>query len=456
MAQREKTVVNDLTVGSPAKSMIRFAIPMILGNVVQQLYNMADSLVVGNYEGTAALSAVGIAGSVTFLYVALATGLSIGASVIISQYFGAREMGKMKAAISTSLIFAFVISAILTVVGVVLSPYVLEAMDTPGTAFTDANDYLKIYFYGTIFVFLYNAINSVFNALGESKLPLYFLIFSSLLNVGLDIWFVGPLGMGVAGAAIATTISQGVAMALSGVVLFFRLKKLNIQEEARRFDWKILKITLRVGIPAVIQQSVVSVGFLLIQAAVNGFGAIAAAGYTAAGKIDNLAAIPFISMANAASTYTAQNIGANKPERVPKGVLAATITVVVIALVLTGALYLFGDTMVGWFVDMGEENALEVIDVGMGYIHTVSLFYVVMAIQSLYTGVLRGAGDVPFQLASIMANFVVRVAAAFFLASLGEVHLIWWSAPIGWFLGALVAGIRYLQGGWKKKSAIRE
>ncbi len=314
-----------MTVGNPTKQLFRFAIPLIVGNLFQQLYNMADSVIVGQYLGADALGGVGVAGTIVFLFTGIAMGFSVGAGIVISQFFGARRMGDMKTAIHTTLIFSAIIGALLLLVGVLFATDFLDWIGATPGARPFAQRYLSIYFYGMLFVFLYNGINAVFNALGDSRWPLVFLIISSALNVGLDIWFVGYTPMGVAGAAVATVIAQGVSVVLSGAVLYRRMKKLHITEPSRAFDLGTLGTLCRMAVPAIMQQCAISIGFLFLQAIVNGFGDDAVSGYAAGSRLDGLTVIPLIAIGNATATYTAQNVGAGRLDRVPQGLEASRV-----------------------------------------------------------------------------------------------------------------------------------
>lgn len=442
----------DMTVGKPGKTLFFFAVPMVLGNLFQQLYNIVDSMIVGNFVGSDALAAVGASASITFLFVAIATGMSVGSSVVISQFFGARQMGKVKTCIYTILLFAAVLSAALTVIGVGGSGAILRWMNTPDNVFADASTYLRIYFAGMFFLFTYNTLTSIFNALGDSRSPLVFLAFSSLTNIVLDLVFVIRFGMGVAGVAYATLISQGISAVLSFIWLMIRLSKMQIREEFSYFDFQTLKTIWKIAVPSTIQQSIVSIGFVLVQALVNRYGSVVMAGYAAAGKIDSIAILPMVNVGNAMSTFTAQNTGAGKPERVTRGLRAGWIMSGVIGLIVTVILFLWGDVFVGAFVDTASN--LEVIAVGVEYLRVVSTFYVVMGVMNTANGVLRGAGDIKVFLASALCNLGSRVILAYALAYVIGKSAIWWAIPIGWSIGLIISLIRLKSGKWKGKSLV--
>ncbi len=310
------SIKGSMVEGNPTKPLIGFALPMVAGNLFQQFYNIIDSIIVGNVVGEDALAAVGASTAITMLFVMVAIGTGIGCSVVISQLFGAGQLEKMKTAISTALLSVLGFSIFLSVLGVAINQPIMHLMGTPENIFADAAEYMQIYFLGFVFLFLYNAFSAIFNALGDSKKPLLFLAFSSLLNIGLDLYFVARLHMGVAGVAWATLIAQGISAVLSFGFLMHKLKGIAT-ESYRRFDKGLLKNMIKVAIPTIVQQSIVSVGMLLIQSAVNRFGSTFLAGYTAATKIDSIAIVPMVAVGNAASTYVAQNMGAKKPERKP-------------------------------------------------------------------------------------------------------------------------------------------
>lgn len=347
-----KTKSIDLTAGSPGKGLLWFALPLILGNLFQQFYNMVDTIIVGKYVGEEALAAVGASYALTTVFVMIAIGGGTGASVVISQYLGARESGNMKTAIHTAL-FAFLGTSIfLGLVGIAANQWILLALKTPENVLPDAALYLRIYFVGLPFLFMYNILAAIFNALGDSKTSLYFLIFSSILNIFLDLFMVRVLHWGVAGVAIATVAAQGIAMLLSLLVL---MKKLKAYEgDGEKFNVPILKKMVRVAIPSIIQQSIVSVGMLLVQSVVNGFGSAVLAGYTAGMRLESICIVPMISMGNAVSTFTAQNMGAGKVERVRQGYRVSYGIIGVFAVIICGVLLLGREPLIRMFL---EENA---------------------------------------------------------------------------------------------------
>ena len=437
--------------GNPARPLILFAIPMVVGNLFQQFYNIIDSMVVGNVVGSDALAAVGASTSITMLFVMIAIGTGIGCSVVISQLYGAGKLEKMKTAISTALISILIFSILLSITGMVINRGLLRLMGTPEDIFKDAVAYLQIYFYGFVFLFLYNSFSAIFNALGDSVKPLVFLIFSSLLNIALDIYFVASLHMGVAGAAWATLIAQGISAVLSFVFLMKKLRGLHTEKFAF-YDFSMLQSMVKVAVPTVIQQSIVSIGMILIQAVVNRFGSTFLAGYTAAVKIDGIAIVPMVAVGNAMSTYVAQNMGAGKPKRIGKGYRICLAMAAGIGLMIAVIFYFCGPQFVGLFMD--SETGAEAIAIGARYLSIVSLFYFVMGIMNVSNGVLRGAADMKWFLICSLSNLTTRVALTYALADVTGGMIIMWANPAGWFVGLVIAAARYFQGDWKKKKLV--
>ena len=451
IVKKNDQIKGSMTEGSPIRCMVTFAVPMILGNLFQQLYNLVDSMIVGKLVGKEALAAVGVSTAITMLFVMVAVGTGIGCSVVISQLFGAKKLKEMKTAISTALISIMVFSLLLSIIGRVFSRSILRLMGTPTDIFAGAETYMNIYFYGFFFLFLYNAFSAVFNALGDSKKPLYFLLFSSVFNIGLDLLFVGKFGWGIAGAAWATFIAQAISAVLSFCVLMHKLGQIKC-EDYKCFDTGLLVNMTRVAIPTIVQQSMVSVGMLLIQSVVNRFGPVFIAGYTAACKIDGIAIVPMVNAGNAVSTFVAQNMGAGKPERARKGYHIGLVMAVGIGLLIGVIMFFFGDACVGAFMDAATDA--EAIAVGARYISRVSMFYFVMGAMTTTNSVLRGAGDMGWFMSVTLINLVLRVALTFLLADVTAGSIIIWANPIGWGVGLLISYCRYRQGGWKKVKLI--
>lgn len=447
-------MIKNLTEGKPLKLLFFFSLPMLMGNLFQQLYNMVDSIVVGNFVGADALAAVGASFPVVFLSVALASGLSMGCNVVISQLFGAGRIREMKTTISTALISQFMLSVFITIIGEIIAPGLLRLLKTPESIRPDSLIYLQIYFAGVVFLFMYNTLNGVFNALGDSITPLFFLIVSTLTNIALDLLFVIKFQMGVAGVAWATLIAQGICAILSMVTLIFRIRKLKdevlpdgeIMEKRVLFHFSAVERIAKVGVPSMIQQSIVSISMLMMQGLVNSYGPVFIAGYTAATKIDSLAMMPNMNFSNAMSSYTAQNIGAHKIERVREGYKANLFMVIIFSIMITAAIFLYGPWLLNLFMDSAAN--VEVINYGMSYMRIVSSFYILMGIMFTSNGLLRGAGDMKFFMASSLFNLASRLIVAYTLSPYIGSIAIAWSIPIGWFVGSAISFIRFKSGKW--------
>ena len=345
-------MVKNLTNGRPLKLLFFFALPMVLGNLFQQLYNMVDSMVVGKFVGEDALAAVGSSFPVVFLSIAVAAGLSMGCTVVISQLFGAGQIKEMKTTIYTALITLGVVGLFIMALGEIFSSPLLGLLGTNKDIFADSLTYLRIYFGGAIFLFLYNSLNGIYNALGDSQTPLKFLIVSALTNIVLDLLFVIRFHMGVAGVAWATLIAQGMCAVFSFFVLMRRMRKMEnepefIGEKPGLFEMSAVKRIAKVGVPSMIQQSIVSVSMMFMQGLVNSYGKVFVAGYTAATKIDTLAMMPNMNFSNAMSSYTAQNIGAGKEKRVTQGYKACLLMVLIFSIIITSVIFLFGPHLLG-------------------------------------------------------------------------------------------------------------
>ena len=306
-----------LITDAPLKALTIFAMPMILGSFFQQVYNMADSIIVGQFVGSSALAAVGACAALTNVFICIALGAGVGAGVLVSRYFGARNYSKMKTIISTSLISFLILSIILGGLGFCFSHLMMSLLQTPDDILNEAVLYLRVYFVGFPFLFMYNILSTMFTSIGESKIPLGLLIFSSILNIFMDLWMVAGLGLGVFGAALATLISQGISAVFSLLIFLHRIRK--YKSFFNWFDRQELYAMLQIAVPSVLQQSTVSIGMMIVQAVVNPFGTQALAGYAATMRVENVFSLIFVSIGNAVSPYVSQNLGAKKPWRIKKG-----------------------------------------------------------------------------------------------------------------------------------------
>lgn len=442
-------MAKDLTNGKPLKVILLFALPMIIGNIFQQLYNIVDTAVVGKYVSDTALAGVGSTASMVFLIVQVAMGASVGCSVVISQLYGAKRLSDTKSATYTTMLSMGAMGLFFTVVGTLLLDPILSMLSTPADIYDIAREYLQIYFYSCIPMLLYNGIASAFNALGESKLPLFFLIFSSLVNVGLDLLFVISFDMGVAGVAWATFIAQTLACLLSFSVLVIRIRKIQGEGKAKIFDKVIFKKMVTIAFPSMLQQSVISIGHIFVQSLVNSYGAAVIAGFTAASKVESLLTSTFVNIGNALSSYTAQNIGCHKTERIKEGFNISLVMIFALSVVMILVSLFLPEQLLSIFVN--ADASAEVIAVGKQYINIVGFTYVFAGIMVIANGVLRGAGDVKIVVICSLCNIIVRVGGAYLFAGIWGSAAIWWAVPMGWLVGTIISSVRYSRGKWKTK-----
>lgn len=444
-------MITDLTAGKPGKALLKFTIPMLLSVMFQQFYNIADSIIAGQYIGVNALAAVGASYPITMIFMAIANGTNIGASVVISQLFGGKRLTKMKTAINTSVISSIALSFLLTILGLIFTKPLLRLLGTPDNIFDDSAIYLYIYIGGLFFLFLYNICTAVFTALGDSRTPLYFLIASSIGNIFLDILFVTSFNMGVAGVAWATFIAQGISSLLSAFVLLKRIKKVEC-DKPKLFSASMLRRISKIAVPSILQQSFVSVGNLFIQGLINGYGASVVAGFAAAMKLNTFTITTLSTLGNGLSSYTAQNIGAGDLKRVKKGFNSGLMLAVLVALPFFIAFFFSPEYMMRIFV---SSDSSEVIAIGVRFLKIVSPFYFLITIKLIVDGILRGAGAMLIFMTSTFSDLILRVAFAFILSPfLGEIG-IWLSWPIGWSVASIISMVFYFSGMWKKnKSAI--
>lgn len=446
-------MIKDMTIGKPAKVLLAFSLPMLLSMAFQQMYNIADSAIAGKFVGSDALAAIGASYPVTMLFLAVAMGAGVGSSVIVSQLFGVKKYGQVKTAVWTSVIAIMVLSFVLTGVGLGICKWVIRLLQTPQEIFSSADDYLFIYIAGLPFLFLYNAATSIFTGLGDSRTPLYFLIFSSVFNIVLDILFVTAVKWGVRGVAWATFIAQGLSGVLAMVTLLVRVVKIKTDESYKKFDFATLRKISLIAVPSILQQSFISVGQLCVQGLINSFGTETIAGYSAAIKINTFCVAMFNTMSNALSSYVGQNIGTGDYDRVRKGYRAAMGIIMAAAAVFILALVFAGKYLVAFFVD-GKDNNAQVIAVGRKFLWYVASGYVIVSYKVITDGLLRGAGFMLAFMISTFTDLIVRVGISFALAHVMGFGAVCLSFPIGWIVGAFVGMGFYLSGKWKTKAKV--
>lgn len=448
---REKKKLNMLT-DPPGKTMFFFALPMIMGNLFQQFYNIMDSVVVGKFVGENALASVGASYSITNVFIAIAIGGGVGSAVIVSQFYGAKQIGNMKTAVSTTLLNFLGIGILLGIFGLLNNELILTWMNTPADVFEDASAYLSIYFIGLPFLFMYNVQAAIFNSLGDSKTPLGLLVFSSILNIILDLVFVISFHWGVMGVAVATLIAQGVSAVISFVILTRKIGGYEGEGSFRFYDSGMVLNMVKVALPSTLQQSIVHIGMLLVQSVVNGFGSSVMAGYAAATRIESISIVPMLAIGNAMSTFSAQNMGAGKPERVRHGYKIGCMMVGASAVILCLLSLLGGKYFLMAFLD--PESGLKAFETGISYVTFICFFYVFIGLKSTTDGLLRGAGDVfVFTLANLV-NLSIRVFVAFHFAPVWGVRAVWFAVPMGWASNFIISYLRYLTGKWSQVKLI--
>lgn len=443
---KENKFLKDMTKGTPWKLLLQFAVPLFIGNIFQQLYNMVDSIIVGNFVGPNALGAIGTTNSLNFLFFSLVAGLSVGIGIIVAQFFGSNNEEKVKDTIGNAIWIVLISSVIMACIGFFVAKPVLKLLRTDKVILGDATAYLKVTSIGICCTGLYNGVSSILRALGDSKTPLIFLIFASLVNVVLDLWFVLGLGWGVVGAGVATAFSQF----LSAVTCifyayksntYFRLKKKNL-----KLNSYIVEKSLRLGIPVALQNSLIAFSLIVLQAIVNGYGATFTTAFTVISRIETLVQQPFMSLGAAVSTYTGQNLGAGKTDRVVKGFNSSNVMNVIFSAVVLVLFWTFTSPIVSIF---GKDA--EVLRIASDGLRITSCFYVFLGLIYTTRNVLNGAGDAMFSLFTGIVECIGRVGFAYpltlipFLGSYG----VFVATGITWMLNGLFSLIRYKRGKWK-------
>ena len=436
-----------LTRNKPFSALMVFSLPIIIGNLFQQTYTMADSAIAGRFVGERALAAIGASYSLTNIFICIAIGGGIGASVIISRYFGARNYRKMKAAIHTALLSFLLISILLGAFGLVFGRSIMTSLNTPDDTLDMAAEYLNIYFIGLPFLFMYNVLSSIFNALGKSRIPLAFLIFSSLFNILLDWISVTTFQMGIAGVAWATLIAQGISALLSFLVLTSCLKRTDAGYPASFAKEELLPM-LKIALPSILQQSTVSIGMMLVQSVVNSFGSEILAGFSAAMRIESMCVVPMAGIGNAMSSYTAQNIGAGREDRVVEGYHAANGMVTGCAVLICMVLEFFHRPIIEMF--LGQDGTAAALAAGNSYLAFMGWFFCLIGFKMAVDGLLRGAGDMKMFTIANLVNLTIRVSVAVVFAPRFGIAVVWYAVPIGWSANWLISYARYRTAKWMR------
>ncbi len=448
-------MARDLTVGKEGKQILLFALPVLAATIFQQLYNVVDSIIVGNYIGKEALAAVGASFPVIFVTISLIIGISTGISVVISQYFGAKEFDSVVKAINTFYAFIFVASIVLSLFGVYFARDIFVALKLPADVLNDAVDYLQIYLGGLILMFAFYGTNAILRGMGDSKTPLYFTIFSTLLNIVLDLVFVIVFGWGIKGVAYASVIAQGISFIMATYFINRGESLIHFSIRGFKFDYEIFMKSLKIGLPTGLQQSFVALGMIFIMRIVNDFGTNAIAAYTAASRLDAFASMPAMAFSSAIATFVGQNIGANKIERVRKGFIMTLSFTSILSVTVSISMYFFGKELIMLF-----SKDQDVIEIGYRYLVIVSSFYVLFTAMFSTQGLLRGAGDtlIPMFI-TLISLWILRIPLSYYLSrpsfGLGT-DGIWWGIPIAWSFGFIASFVYYKTGRWKTKSVVKK
>lgn len=427
----------DLTVGKPGAVLRRFCLPLFASVIFQQLYNIADSWVAGRFIGQNALAAVGNSYEITLIFIAFAFGCNMGCSVTVSGFFGAKDYNRMKSAVYTAMLATGIVCACMMVSGLVFSDSLLQWIKTPGEILAGSKQYLDIYLWGLPFLFFYNLSTGIFSALGDSRTPFVFLVISSLSNIVLDVLFVTAFQMGVSGVAWATFLCQGVSCVLAVITVLKRLRKFKSVGSAKWFDWMILKKFVSIAIPSTLQQSFISVGNIIIQSIINGFGTEVMAGYSGAIKLNNLVITSFTTLGNGMSNYTAQNLGAGKLDRIEDGFKAGLRLVWILCLPFAFAYFFFGRNLMEFFLKEPTQAALSS---GFAFLRIVSPFYFVVAAKLVTDGILRGSGRMGQFMTATFTDLILRVILAFAFSGTALKSIgIWCAWPVGWTVATVMS-----------------
>lgn len=453
MTQNKRGSAVVLTEGRESGGIIRFTVPLFIGNLFQQMYTVVDSIIIGQGVGKEAFAALGNSVNILWLFNSLAIGLGMGTTIILSQYYGAGDETRLKQTVDTGAVFLLVMAAALSTAGALSLGPILRAMEVPAEVFPYARLYLMIMILGMVFTFAYNAIGAVLRGIGDSRHPLYFLIIATVANIALDIVFVLVFGWGVAGAAVATLLSQALSVA-AGLRYIYQKSGhdfLRIRPRSLRLDRHVFRKTLTVGLPFGVQQALVALGFVVYTRIVNPFGTDTIAGYTAGSRLEAFAILPAMSFGMAVATFTGQNLGAGKEDRIRRGFHFTLFTSGGIAILLSVLLLLFRSPMIRLF---NTESG--VVAMGSEYLRWVAPFYILFSTMYIVTGVLRGAGaTLEVMLFTLVSQWLVRIPLSLWLSTLWGTRGIWISIPISWAMSIGMSGGYYLTGKWKKRGVTR-
>lgn len=442
----------DLTEGKVWKVIVRFALPLLVGNLLQQFYNITDSIIVGQFLGKEALAAVSASFFIYYFIISLVIGVGSGTTVVISQLFGAKQYQKVQLAFSSFFIFMLVGGIILSIAGIIFAEPVFRLTNTPEEVIPQAIAYFRIYIGGTFLFVTFNSIISILRGVGESVRPMLFILITTVLNIAFDLLFILVFKWGIEGAARATVVSQGIGMCIALAYVNNTHPLLSIKKQDMLFDWKLFKESLKIGLPTSVQQCAIALGLIALLGIVNSFGTNTLTAYGAAGKIDTIITQAILTLSGALAAFCGQNIGAGRLDRVKKGVRFTMYTNIALGLLTFAAVYLFGNEMMRIFT-----KDIDVVAIGKEYLLIIGGFFIVHGALNVYNGALRGAGDTLFpMITSLICLWLIRIPLAYYLSSWLGRNGIWWAIGISITIGLIVTFVYYKMGFWKRRRRIYE
>ena len=442
----------DLTEGKVWKVIVRFALPLLVGNLLQQFYNITDSIIVGQFLGKEALAAVSASFFIYYFIISLVIGVGSGTTVVISQLFGAKQYQKVQLAFSSFFIFMLVGGIILSIAGIIFAEPVFRLTNTPAEVIPQAVAYFRIYIGGTFLFVTFNSIISILRGVGESVRPMLFILITTVLNIAFDLLFILVFKWGIEGAARATVVSQGIGMCIALAYVNNTHPLLSIKKQDMLFDWKLFKESLKIGLPTSVQQCAIALGLIALLGIVNSFGTNTLTAYGAAGKIDTIITQAILTLSGALAAFCGQNIGAGRLDRVKKGVQFTMYTNIALGLLTFAAVYLFGNEMMRIFT-----KDIDVVAIGKEYLLIIGGFFIVHGALNVYNGALRGAGDTLFpMITSLVCLWLIRIPLAYYLSSWLGRNGIWWAIGISITIGLIVTFVYYKIGFWKRRRRIYE
>ncbi len=445
-----KKTHTDLTEGKVWKVIVRFALPLLIGNLLQQFYNITDSIIVGQFLGKEALAAVSASFFIYYFIISFVIGVGSGTTVVISQLFGAKQYQKVQLAFSSFFIFMLVGGVILSIAGIIFAEPVFRLTNTPEEVIPQAVAYFRIYIGGTFLFVTFNSVISILRGVGESVRPMLFILITTALNIALDLLFILVFKWGIEGAARATVISQGIGMCIALAYVNNTHPLLSIKKQDMLFDWKLFKESLKIGLPTSVQQCAIALGLIALLGIVNSFGTNTLTAYGAAGKIDTIITQAILTLSGALAAFCGQNIGAGKLDRVKKGVRFTMYTNIFLGLLTFAAVYLFGDEMMRVFT-----KDADVVAIGKEYLLIIGGFFIVHGALNVYNGALRGDTLFPM-LTSLVCLWLIRIPLAYYLSSWLGRSGIWWAIGISITIGLIVTFVYYKMGFWKRRCIIKE